>query len=188
MSEKESNTVSKFLNSPFFVTVVGGAFITLLSLLWQSNSASLEQRKAEELKLFEAKQELFVEFGDSFPVALNLAFRFKERELWLEVQQHEKEKGHFPDGRNFDETRAYYEKMQDEYFGTRAVESMIAQIVGMFDGESVKEKAKKLDRAFDGFIEAEKDKELKKLYGEADDLYQELIVLMGKEIKRNEKP
>ncbi len=151
----------------------------------------LPQRRAGgdvELKLFEAKQQLFVEFGDSFPVALNLALRFKERELWLEVQQHKKEKGLFPDGRNFDETRGYYEKMLDEYLGTRSVDSMIAQIGAMFDGEFVKAKAKELDNTFDGLIKAEKGKELTKLYYESDDLYQELIVLMGKEIKRNEKP
>jgi hypothetical protein len=62
LSPKQKNR----LNSPFVVTMIGGALITLITLLWQSCD-SINKRN---LDLQQKKYQSLVDFSDKFETAL----------------------------------------------------------------------------------------------------------------------
>ncbi|MGR5470719.1 hypothetical protein ACPV51_26245, partial [Vibrio astriarenae] len=72
-----------FINSNFFVTVVGGFFLWLVSTGWQEN---IEEQKEKSLKLQQIYQQrmIFIEdFSQNFIYKVTLLRDYKVREAWI---------------------------------------------------------------------------------------------------------
>ncbi|MCP4367290.1 MAG: hypothetical protein GY797_04125 [Deltaproteobacteria bacterium] len=186
--DKTSKFIPTFLNSPFVVTLLGGFAITLLTITFQYTSAKNERVRRHEIQQYNQKKDVLFEFANEFVASLNLAKRYKIREIWIAEKVHNKIKDdNFKDGRNFEETRDYYQLLLDKYLAKRGADSFCAQIRTIFDSEQVITKANELDNVMDLLVGAKglnAKKELKMKFSEADTLYQELIEEMGRELKK----
>src|SRR5262245_48342134 len=75
--------VIKGLNSPIILTLLGGAFVSLLTLFWQDRNAQIQNERERERQLLDRKQTLMAEFANQIVPSMNYALNFRERECWL---------------------------------------------------------------------------------------------------------
>lgn len=175
----------EFLNSAFVVTLLGGIAITIVTLLFQHYSAKSAREISYQRQRFQHKENLFVEFSKDFLTSLNLAERYKLREIWLRKNRNKQDKGLVsPEGRTFEEMRNKYEELLDRYLKVRDSDSFCAQIRATYDSESVIKKVDSLSNNMDKLIGARDNKSVKEMYDKSGMIYQELIIEMGKELKR----
>ncbi|MCH8342679.1 MAG: hypothetical protein IH983_01685 [Planctomycetes bacterium] len=186
--KKRGGRFSRCVNSPFFITVIGGSLLALVSLVWQSNSDSAKQQRALVQAEIQEKQQLLESFSINFCQSLGYALEWKKRQFY--IQKHpfvEGSKGAEPppwtDHRSYAETRAFYEKMLIKYLEAGAFDALCARVTATFQSDSVLQRAHTLDATMDNFVESKSRVEMSKAYKAADREYQDLIAVMGNEIK-----
>jgi hypothetical protein len=98
------------LNSPFVVTLIGGAILALIS--GYITELNAEKAKALEIRLAESRQKenLINSFPTKVEQYLALTHDLRKREIYLYQWQDQKDKAPYPDGRTFDQTRDKYEE------------------------------------------------------------------------------
>lgn len=183
-----------FLNSAFMVTVVGGAIVSLVGLIWQANAeaATLERLKREES--FQRKSALLTDFSGRFLRSLDLATEMTQRRLWLAHtgRNGDRTKDEFPDGRSFEETRDLFEALKADYWKSGATDALCAEVRATFNSEPVMAGSRQLDSIMDSLIEYVPPADVDvwsamgvvgKKQSAASKSYERLVDTMGDEVK-----
>jgi hypothetical protein len=130
------DSIAKSFNSPFCVTLLGGALAAVITSMWQSNAAhNAYQRTVLEHEL-QDRRLTAKEFADSFGGALYTFDDFLTRRLWIKA--HSGERSHvYPDGRNLVSERTYFESICAKTFSRPTPESMTARVAMTFSSRRV---------------------------------------------------
>lgn len=151
--------MSKFVNSPFFITLLGGGFLAVATAVVESSlSASLQQR---EMKIHEvaSKRDMVEKFGEGIVRFLQISYEMRQREMWLRAYQNqpvsELKKLRWSDGRDFFETRDRYESLKSELDKASNPDALCAVASVVFgDSSQIREELRSLDVIMDEYVES----------------------------------
>ena len=167
------------LDSPFVVTLLGGILLATLSAYLQYAFSTFQTKESIRSQAADRKEKLAYELANEFPVTLNLALRFKIRELWL--TQHKGEtNATYADGRSFVETRSYYEQLLDRYLLQKPTASLCNQILGSFT--NAYSAASELNSNVDLLIGAPNPRETTNAFHRANVAYKEITKIIFTEL------
>jgi hypothetical protein len=175
--------VKTFLNSPFCITVIGGIVIAALSPLL----GAILAQQVEARRIAERKEQLANEFAKDLPLIINVAARFKNRELWLDKAGGRKGDVRYSDGRSFTETRDYYERLVDQYHSLRPAAAFCNQIIASFNSTNVNLLAQDLNSNISSIINSTDTGQVQIAFSQASSNYQGLTLAMFSELN-NKKP
>jgi uncharacterized protein with gpF-like domain len=188
-SVKKNDFLSNFFNSSFVVTVLGGVILWALSAYWQAEQKEIEFSRDKFLREYTRKQEVMIELSNNLPYTLNLAKHYKSRENWLGTNKaNAKDKNLFyPDGRNFIETRKYYEDTLQEFYKRKSVYALDAEIRSTYDNENIQKLSTDLASSMNNLQTAKDANEIRKYINLMDDIYRDLIFYMGQDLSGGDK-
>lgn len=179
------------LNSPFFVTVLGGLILWAVSAGWQNMQADAIAKSELLEKLYSERRELVISFADNIPLILMTAQDIKNREFWIaEQKEMDTKKETYVDGKNFKETYILYKKEIKDLNSKRSTAAYTAQIQALFDGKTTVTLAKEFSKNYDKLLKLQGIKalpQLRMLIRELDEDYQELIMHMTEELINERK-
>lgn len=178
-----------FINSAFFVTVIGGLIIGLFTILVQAKIARTNRELQENQESYRLKYKLLTEFSDGITSCLQYSYGMRKREIWLmkvsRLDKAKRDKAVYGDTRSFVETRNYYEKQRDKYNKLRHPDSLCAQVGAIYFSEDVLNAVAELDKIMDEYFETFDPAVLKTCFDNANIKYQDVISKMGKELDAN---
>lgn len=182
--EESSSAAQKFLNSPFFVTLVGGIVLAALTAFsgWMVQYVLSEQAEARQIA--ERNERLAHDFAKEFPMALNLAARLKGRELWMDQPASRKGDARYRDGRSFTETRDHYERLVDQYQALKPTASFCNQIIASFTNRSVNLLAQALTSNVDALLNSTDTAQVEVAFSLASSNYQKLTLEIFSELNK----
>ena len=108
-----------------------------------------------------------------------------KRELWLDQNQNNPQNDtiSYPDKRNFIETRNYYEKQREIFNKLVNPDALCGQARLLFRRNETVEAIDTLDSLLDNYVKTcDSHTTLHSLFNQANQKYQEIIRLMGKEV------
>lgn len=129
------------LNSPFFVTLVGGALIAVLSALWQSASADHQQRNTLLENSYKRKSEVLTLFAKE--VQCNVTFfsqYVKHPQIWLNSRKElpPEQRDRYMGLYTFDQTLKQFEADRRSFYKTAPIEGDLALVRGTYETAEVK--------------------------------------------------
>jgi hypothetical protein len=170
-------------NSPFVLTIVGGILLAAVSgLITQCNAQNTRERElaVERLK---AKQAFVQTFSSKMERYFELTLSLRKREIFLSGwQSHEQRSSKvYPDGRNYDETRDFWEK-EKRYWLDQSTDSPIGLINAgklLFKDTAVRNALNKLTNATQRYGSATRYSELSQAYTDALDCLEKTSISMA---------
>lgn len=173
------------LNSPFLVTVVGGVMITLLSLSLQQKATESREKVARQQLAQERKHQMMVEFAQGMNQFLQHAPEVKTRQIFIAKNKNDSERDNlrFKDGRTWRETLEKYEVTLASFNLMKNPDCLCAQAAAVFEDSDLLKELVAMDRLMDEFMETDDPSNLSALSSAAADKLQQVMALMGKELK-----
>lgn len=177
--------LATILNSPFTVTVLGGLFLSILSLSLQERAAGERERNERYAMLQDKKHAMMAEFAHRMTLYLQCAPDVRLRGLFFIKNKNnpEKEKLAFRDGRNWSQTLEKYEQSLAHLNTLDNPDTLCAKAAAIFESSELTRELAELDALMDKYIETTDPGEYSKLCDEAPDKLQAVISLMGKELR-----
>jgi uncharacterized surface anchored protein len=171
-----------FLNSPFVVTLLGGLMVAWATHLWQkANTDAAYSRSIVESSLRE-RRAAARDFADHIGSALYYSHVVKVREIWIRNALRTGGQDKFPDGRKFDQERAYYEASAQRMLAN-STESLSARVAVTFTSSPVQNAINTFNRTMDKFMSEEQSVEaLQKSFDVANTEYENVILSMMNEV------
>jgi hypothetical protein len=121
--------IAKVANSPFVLTVIGGLLLASISaVITQCNADNIRDRELAVERL-RARQAFVQTFSSKLERYFELTLSLRKREIFLRNWQASDRRStiHYPDGRNFDETRICWEQ-DKRYWLDQSTDSPIGLI------------------------------------------------------------
>jgi len=179
--DTEKSRLSEVANSPFMVTFLGGVIVAALTLLIQSKTAEHDKAVVFQKQKYERKEKAAYGFADEMPLKLNLALRFKTREVWLK-EQPGSNAVFASDGRSFTQTRDYYESCLDRYLAQRPVGSICSELIADFQSSPVRELAAAAISNVNKLVLATNATDVRQAFRDGNQNYQDLTKVLFKEL------
>jgi hypothetical protein len=144
-----------FFNSPFFLTFVAGVLLTILSLTVTAKISYLAERRQLNRDTLDSKIKTMQIFAEGIVQFLQGSYGMRKREIWLKInymKQYEKTL-RYPDGRNFKETRNFYENQRILYNKLTHPDSLCAYARAIFADadESLINNIDNIDKVLDDY-------------------------------------
>jgi len=169
--------IGVFLNSPFFLTFLGGILITCGSLLLESRISEGKEQGQRQRDAERRQQEFVTVFASGGYRSLSHSYGMRQREIWLGQQQGSQTKEtHYVDGRSFSETRDIYEKQFSEYLAAQPIDALLPQAV--FHFPALKTKIEDFEKVFEAYLTCKKQDELDRLIDELTASHKALVRAM----------
>lgn len=144
-------SILKFLNSAFFVTLLGGVLAAAVTTLWQSKAAHNAYQRAVLEHELQDRRSAAREFADNFGGALYFWNVLLTRRLW--IQSHHAEPTHiYPDGRDYTSERTYFELIETRVFSRTTPEGMAARVAMTFSSPQVQSSIRKVAKSLDKMV------------------------------------
>jgi len=187
ISQKENEgcmvKLTKFVNSPFFLTFIAGLFIAFFSSYLSDKFACDKERRQFFNTNLNLKISTMEKFARDTVIYLQSSYGMRKRQIWLKLNQKNKKNPflEYPDGRNFEKTRNFYEKQKTEFNKLTPPDAICAYAKAVFSDadKELSSSISTLDEIFDGYITTYDYKILKDYFKKANTQYQEVIKLMG---------
>jgi len=175
-----------FVNSPFVVTVAGGVFLSVISMMIQARSARAKEHNERLLLLQEKKHVMMVDFAHGMNQFLQCAPELRLRHFFLAKNKNEPDKSSlsFRDGRTWKETVEKYEAAALQLNKLKNPDSLCAQAAAVFEGSELTGRLRGYDELMDDYIETSSSEEFSSLSKKAASELQEVIAMMGAELKK----
>jgi len=181
--EKKISSLISLINGNFCVTFLGGLLLGLITLILQGQIQSTQLKNKRIIELLDRKYSMIATFSNGMSQCLQSSFGMRKRSIWLNSKQYSDNKlDKYPDERNFEETRNFYEEQRKNFNTLIHPDSLIAQSLVLFKTAELIDLLKKLDSIMDRYFITNDYKELKDKFNKANRLYQNIIKLMGEEI------
>ncbi len=182
----QKKAVVRFINSPFFLTVIAGIILTIVSG-FMTNKIT---RAAEERQLFHTKLNTKIvtmnKFSGGIVRFLESSFDMRKREIWLALNQNNRNEPSltYPDGRNFIETRNFYEKQLSEYLKVPHADALCVHAKAVFSNSDEKLIAAidELDTTLDNYISNYDYDILYTSFENGTEQYEIIVQMMGNHI------
>lgn len=182
-----TNKLLDTLNSPFFVTLVGGILLAFISgMLTQCNATNAKDREIALEKLHE-KQRFIDSFATKIEQFLVITMGLRKREIFLYQWQADpgRETVHYSDGRTFDETRNRWEEEKRYWVEHSSGTSPLAVIYTgklLFSNPDIGKKLDLLAESVDLYGRTKEYEALDKAYEQILNGLEEVTSLMAKEL------
>lgn len=180
--EESSFRIMSVLNSPFFVIFLGGFIIAITTILIQTRIQSYQKTTQTEKETRNRKYAMIAHFSEGIGKCLQLSFGMRKRELWLGQNQNDPQNISYPDRRNFIETRNYYEKQREFFNKLVNPDALCGQSRLLFRRDETVKAIDTLDSILDNYLTTRNPRTLYSLFDQANQKYQEIVRLMGKEV------
>lgn len=143
------------LNSAFVLTVIGGVFLASVSALITQFTAQNTKSRELAVERLRARQAFVQSFSSKLERYFELTLSLRKREIFLRNWQSSDRRStiHYPDGRNFDETRIFWEQ-EKKYWLDQSTESPVGLINAgkiLFSEPPVRNELNKLSGALDHY-------------------------------------
>lgn len=206
---------SEWLNSNFVVTVIGGAILWLISTYWQQDQTANQRDRQNNQQKYERQYALLTEFSADFPFTIHLARKYKTREVWIATQLKAwrditpacmrqtsniaikkstvsdkctaLEKSTYYDARSFNQTQEIYEEALRNYHKRKPPYAFAAQIKATFSNPEIHLATTKLNEHGIALQKAAQWNLIRKHSAELEDIYSQLILLMGSSLEGKEE-
>lgn len=187
--ESALDKAKQWVNTPFFVTVIGGMVATVLTFGLQAISqqaAQAEAARAEQLRRQQAAVELrmsvLLSFTDKFPGSIGAEYEYIHTALWVGDTKNFN-KSH-PSGRSYAEMWKRKEQLGDAKNLIRSPESFPPQISGSFTNQDVRSIVTELKSQMTELFEAGSEKALNESLEKCSKNYLILVERMNLEIQQ----
>ncbi len=133
--QSRGKRVLAFLNTPFFLTFLGGIIIMSLTFFVEARIAHNARESENRTALLEQRKSTVSAFADVASRSLSIAYEMLQRKIWLSQHQGptvETASLSFVDGRTFNETRNLYESQKQRYLECQSIDALIAQAHPLF--------------------------------------------------------
>lgn len=171
----------KFINSAFFLTIIGGIVVGAFSIVLQArisdNSALVSRRDT----IRTAQITVMTEFADGMAHWLASSQDVIKRTIWLKKSTPD-EKRKFPDNRTFDQTRDIYEKNAADLIKLPQPDSLCAKVKAMYNNDKIHESIDNLNKHIINYQHAGSSEEFNDSLRYIENEYQYIIELMGEEL------
>jgi hypothetical protein len=170
-------------NSPFVLTIIGGALLAAISgLITECNAQNTRERELAVERL-RAKQAFVQTFSSKLERYFELTLSLRKREVFLNGWQADERRSSvvYPDGRNFDETRDFWEK-DKRYWLDQCTDSPIGLINAaklLFKDIGVRNALTKLMNATQRYGSATRYSDLNQAYSDALDSLEKTSISMA---------
>jgi hypothetical protein len=180
---------SSIANSPFVLTIIGGALLAAASgVITQCNANNTKERElaVERLKV---KQAFVQTFSSKLERYFELTLSLRKREIFLNGWQSHDQRStiRYPDGRNFDETRAFWE-LERRYWLDQSTDSPTGLINAgriLFTDGSVRPELNRLSLATQRYGSATTYLDLSEAYTDVLDSLEKASILMADHVYEN---
>jgi hypothetical protein len=182
----ERGSVWGMLNSPFIVTLLGGALIAAITAFWETQSSYKEQVRALEQQQYQRKVHQFTSFSKEVQTNVTFYSKYlKDRQSWL--REHKStpavERPLFREVYKYDEVVRAFDDDQKIYFEMIPLEGQFGLVRGTFTTCRVQEVAKELEKIWEEMrVEEIKQDQFRELSGEFQTRFRTIIEAMAVEI------
>lgn len=182
--EESSFRIMSVLNSPFCVTFLGGFIIAIVTIVIQIRIQSYQKKTDIEKETRDRQYAMIAHFSEGIGKYLQLSLGMLKREFWLGQNQNNPQNDtiSYPDKRNFIETRNYYEKQREIFNKLVNPDALCGQARLLFRRNETVKAIDTLDSLLDNYVKTRDSDTLYSLFDQANQKYQEIIRLMGKEV------
>lgn len=189
MDEDLKKKISSIANSPFMLTVIGGLLLAAVSGVITQCSAGNTRERELAVERLKAKQAFVQTFSSKLERYLALTLSLRKREIFLNGwQSHERRSDiRYPDGRNFDETRAFWE-LEKRYWLDQSTDSPTGLINAgriLFTDGSVRPELSRLSLATQRYGSATTYLDLSEAYSDVLDSLEKASILMADHVYEN---
>jgi hypothetical protein len=178
-TQSKDRKIVSFMNSPFCVTLLGGALAAGVSQWWQYESARVAYNRTVLESALKERRSTARDFADSFGSALYYYNILLVHHLWLHPNE---TKEIFPDGRDFVSERAYYGELEMKVFSHATPESLAARVLAVFSSTAAQSRASQLTTTVTRMVKDGDEGTLRRDFGSANTEYEALISDMTREI------
>lgn len=140
------------MNSPFVVTLIGGALVTLITTGWTACSSHQQQQRTLREHEYERKVELYAKFA--VEVQTNVVFfseYLKKRQMYLLEFQHlpKVERPRYRDVYDYEEVSKTFDEERKAYFQMTPMKAQFGLVRGTYTSHAVQEAVNELDRVWE---------------------------------------
>ena len=189
--DKNESKFLQLVNSPFFLTFITGIFLAFMSSCLSDRVAENTQKREFFNTNLKLKITAMEKFASCVPIFLQTSIGMRKREIWLGKNQKRKKEPSlaYGDGRNFIETRNFYEKQRKEFNKITPADSICAYAKAVFSdaNANIGSSIESLDSTLDTYMETNDRLELRNSFKTASTQYQDVIKLMGDHINSLKK-
>jgi hypothetical protein len=184
-----TNKFFETANSPFVVTLIGGALVAIISGMLTYCNAENSKRLETHIAELHQKQNFIDSFPSKVEQYMALTHSVRKREIFLHKWQNEptRDTARYPDGRTFDQTRDEWE--QDwRYWIEHTPGSSLALIYTaklLFKKKETVKKLDEMENSIETYERATEFQELDEAYNRIGDDLSQVISLFASEL--NEK-
>lgn len=187
MKRAEFETLMKFFNSPFFLTLVSGLILSVASVILTDSLSQAAESRLRKEKDIAAQLSTHREFTRGMVDFVVNSHGMRKRGIWLYHMQSisPANRGNYPDGRDFEKTRDHYESQLLEFKKIEHAYSLCSLASSMFySSDLLQTKIKKLRKTSENYLNTWDEDELNSL---VDDIYketEEIAAIMVQEIRK----
>ena len=181
-SAKRARVTWAFLNSKFFLTVIGSLAVALITQAWQHRVGENERRAAREAAVRDAMRDTMIRFVSGFRSSLEYGRNLRKREIYLRENHSSETPPRYRDKRTFEDTRSYFEDQYERYLKSGTFDGLCGMVRAGFSSAQVRDSAKVLDGIMDEFMRCPDEAGLQTLYNKGDKQFEALIEVMIAEL------
>jgi hypothetical protein len=177
---KPSQKFFNFLNSSFFVTVLGGLFICLVSLKIQFEISRAQDERQRVAAIQNVKYEAIQQFSEGICKYLQLSIGWRKRDIWIHNNKENKNRSKlfYTDDNNYKETFQLYYSLRKDFDNIISADALCARTKVLFKDQSISDSINRLDTLLDTYITTYDSTILKETRLKAIPLYQNIIEML----------
>lgn len=177
--QEEPGRLSRLLNSPFGITVVGGAIAAGITTSFQFASTRAENGRVRQERLLTDSRIALEKFATELSKSMSDARSLREREFWLKLDSGS---GEYPDGSSRAQVAQAYEEFRRRYYEHGGFDALCSSVLAFFRAQRSRAAIEALDASLDRFMAAPNMNEMYELFRRADDDFQASLRTLGDEL------
>jgi hypothetical protein len=180
-----SGKAGPFLNSPLFLTVIGGAVVAVITQRYTSARASYDRQLAQENAIREKKIAMVASVANDVSVYVSTVATMKKFKLWLKNNPGSDAEDEL--GRPRGEVLKLYAEYFRRSLQTKTANSILAEVLTYYESPQVLELVEKEKSAVDSMEDSKtSDEIIERMKGQVE-IRETLLRAMAKEIKQTQR-